>query len=170
VSLFWILPNDIADHSSLYTIPLFFQFAKGNGALDAGVRLLPYILVMVFFVILNGGLMGKFGYYMPWYMFGGICVTLGSALMYTVNEHTPTARIYGYSIIAAIGAGSYLQASYPVVQAKVSPNQIPAAVAFISMAQIMGLTHSLSIGDALFLNEAQTQIRALFPNLPLAEI
>lgn len=97
-------------------------------------------------------------------------MTLGSALMYTVNEHTPTARIYGYSIIAAIGAGSYLQASYPVVQAKVSPNQIPAAVAFISMAQIMGLTHSLSIGDALFLNEAQTQIRALFPNLPLAEI
>ncbi|EON68659.1 hypothetical protein W97_07917 [Coniosporium apollinis CBS 100218] len=47
---------------SAYFIPLLFQFAFGDTALEAAVRLLPYIAMTVLFSLLNGTLMTKFGY------------------------------------------------------------------------------------------------------------
>lgn len=49
--------------------------------MQAGIRLLPFISLMVFTAILNGALMPKTGYYMPWYVAGSFLVTLGSGLM-----------------------------------------------------------------------------------------
>ena len=37
--------------------------------------------MVVIFAITNGSLMAKLGYYMPWYLFGGVLVLIGSALM-----------------------------------------------------------------------------------------
>lgn len=64
-----------------YYIPLYFQFAKGDSAIQAGVRLLPYIAMTATFSLLNGNFMGRLGYYMPWYIFSGLTITVGSALM-----------------------------------------------------------------------------------------
>ena len=41
----------------IYFIPLFFQFTRQDKALDAGVRLLPFLAMFVLFVILNGAIM-----------------------------------------------------------------------------------------------------------------
>ena len=49
----------------IYFVLLFFQFARNDSAIEAGVRLLPLICLFVFAVILNGALMSKYGYYMP---------------------------------------------------------------------------------------------------------
>lgn len=51
----------------LYFVPLFFQFTRGDGALDAGVRLLPFIIPYIVVICVNGGLMFAYGLYMPWY-------------------------------------------------------------------------------------------------------
>ena len=64
-----------------FYIPLYFQFVRGDSPLAAGVRLLPFIVLMVFFGLLNGAMMSLFGYYMPWYLAGGIFTTLGGSLM-----------------------------------------------------------------------------------------
>lgn len=84
----------------VYYIPLYFQFAQvwhsmtlssadsafslhqqGDSALKAAVRLLPFIIVLVIFSLLNGVLMPKWGYYMPWFVFGGAIVLTGATLM-----------------------------------------------------------------------------------------
>jgi MFS family permease len=66
---------------TLYYTPLLFQFTRGDGSLMAGVRLLPFLGGMVFFSTLNGALMPRFGYYMPWYVLGTALTTVGAALM-----------------------------------------------------------------------------------------
>ena len=109
-----------------YYIPLFFQFARGDSAIEAAVRLLPFIMVTVFFIMLNGGLMPVFGYYMPWYFFGGIFQIIGAALMYTVDADSAPAKVYGYSVILAIGTGVVVQAGYSVSAAKVKMEDISA--------------------------------------------
>jgi len=64
-----------------YYIPLFFQFLRvrpfflscpplpnnpqGDGPLEAGVRLLPFITSMVVFSMINGALKPRFGYITP---------------------------------------------------------------------------------------------------------
>jgi hypothetical protein len=74
-----------------YYIPLYFQFVRGDSALTAAVRLLPFICLMVVFGFANGGLMSKFGYYMPWYLAGGIFTTIGGALMSMFHSSFQTA-------------------------------------------------------------------------------
>lgn len=38
----------------IYFVPILFQFTRGDDALEAGVRLLPLIIVMIFCVFVNG--------------------------------------------------------------------------------------------------------------------
>ncbi len=135
--------------------------------------------MLVFFALLNGGLMAKFGYYMPWYMFGGALILVGSSLMCewgtcviyalssdrdpdTLDSNTSTSAVYGYSVLIGMGTGSFLQASYGVSQALVPPEDIPNAVGFMSIGQSVGTVLFLSIAGTIFSNEA---IKAVTPIL-----
>jgi hypothetical protein len=69
--------------TTVYYTPLLFQFTRGDGALVAGVRLLPFLGGIIFFSILNGALMPRMGYYMPWYVFGTALILTGSSVMDT---------------------------------------------------------------------------------------
>jgi hypothetical protein len=136
---------------SIYYIPLFFNFTRGDSNIDAAVRLLPFICITIFFVMLNGALMPKFGYYMPWYLFSGVFMLIGGSVMYTlVDPSTSNSAVYGFSVLTAIGAGSAQQAAYSIAQAKVPVNRIADAVGFINAAQIGGIVIVLTITGAVF--------------------
>lgn len=113
-----------------YFIPLFFQFSKGDGALDAAVRILPFMFLLVFFSLLNGAAMGKYGHYKGWYIFATAMILIGSTLMFTVDEHTSTGRIYGYSVILGIGAGTIIQTGFIVAQAVVPRSEMSSGKEF----------------------------------------
>ncbi|KGO47753.1 Major facilitator superfamily domain, general substrate transporter [Penicillium expansum] len=154
----------------IYMIPLFFQFTRNDGPLDAGVRLLPFVVVMVVFVFTNGNLMARLGYYMPWYLLGGLLIVLGSALMYTVDQETSQSRVYGYTVPLGVGVGMFMQASFSVAQAVVSPENIAPAIGFITLAQFVGITMALAIANAVLLNGCLDKIEAILPNVPSADI
>ncbi|KAL4940984.1 hypothetical protein BDV06DRAFT_230037 [Aspergillus oleicola] len=148
----------------IYFVPLFFQFTRNDSAIDAGVRLLPLVCFVVAAIILNGALMSKFGYYMPWYLLGGILSLVGSILMYTIKLGTSTSNIYGYMVILGIGGGMYAQASFAVAQGKAKPHEIPVATGFISLAQLAGGTIALAISNSVFLQRASEDIMSVVPN------
>ncbi|GAB1215500.1 hypothetical protein ATERTT37_004690 [Aspergillus terreus] len=148
----------------IYFVPLFFQFTRNDSAIDAGVRLLPLVCFIVAAMILNGALMSKFGYYMPWYLVGGCLSLVGSVLMYTIKLGTSTANIYGYMIILGVGGGMYAQASFAVAQGKARPREIPVATGFISLAQLTGGTIALAIANSVFLEKASAGIMAVVPD------
>ena len=147
-----------------YYIPLYFQFTRGDSALQAAVRLLPFIAMAVFFSLVNGALMPKLGYYMPWYVVGSMLVLIGSSLMYTVDASTSTSRVYGYTVILGIGAGMYLQAGYPVVQMLVSPEELGNAVGFMSAAQDVGIVFILAMAGTVYQNLAIERIATVLTN------
>ncbi|TVY83737.1 Efflux pump DEP3, partial [Lachnellula suecica] len=154
----------------IYFVPIFFQFTRSDGPLDAGIRLLPFIAIMVFMVFANGALMARWGFYMPWYLIGGLLAITGGVLMFTVDSQTSVSAIYGYTVILGAGVGMWLQASFSVAQAVVSPDNISSAVGFITLAQFAGITISLAIANTVFLNGSQNRIAALLPDAPLSEI
>lgn len=149
-----------------YYIPLYFQLVRGDSPLEAAVRLLPFICVMVFFGLLNGAVMSKFGLYMPWYLFGGSMALIGGALMYTVDLDSSNAQLYGYSVLVGVGAGSFIQAGYSVAQAKVPLHRASDAGGFIALAQNLGIVLALAISGSIFQNEAYDNLRAIFPAIP----
>ncbi len=154
----------------LYFIPLFFQFTRTDSALEAGVRLLPFICVMVFACIANGIVLSIHGLYMPWYLLGGICATIGMALMHTLKADSSTSAVYGYSALIGLGVGCWVQASFSVAQALVPPEEIPSAVGFITCGQITGITIAIAIANTVFINKSESGIQAILPNVPLDQI
>jgi hypothetical protein len=154
----------------IYYIPIYFQFSRGDDALQAAVRLLPLIILLSATIIAQGYLMSKLGYYFPWYVVGGALLLAGDVLLATVDEHTSIAKIYGYEILIAIGAGAFIQAGYATIQTVVAPADTSYAIAFMMMAQFIGIVFGLSIGGAVFINEGLKSLHALLPDLSDAQL
>jgi hypothetical protein len=136
----------------IYYVPLFFQFTKGDTALEAAVRLLPFIILFVFFVMFAGGLLPVVGRYAPWYFPASVLMIIGAAFMYGVKSTTSTAAIYGFEVLIAVGVGLIFQTGYNVAAAKVDPKDVPASIGFINVAQIGSVAISLSISGSIFQN------------------
>ncbi|KAL7935444.1 major facilitator superfamily domain-containing protein [Trichoderma chlorosporum] len=104
-----------------YFIPIYFQFVQSGTALKAAVRLLPFLLVAVAFNLTSGYLLSKLKYYMPMYLVSGIIITVGGSFLYIFLEpETPTASIYGISVLLAAGTGLTMQIGYAVATLKVT--------------------------------------------------
>ncbi|EED18319.1 efflux pump antibiotic resistance protein, putative [Talaromyces stipitatus ATCC 10500] len=155
---------------------LFVATAAGGacafteGALEAGVRLLPFVVVMVVFVFVNGQLMARLGHYIPWFFVGGLLTVAGAALMYTVDQGTSEDQVYGYTVLIGTGVGMYLQASFSVTQAVVDMENIAPAIGFITLAQFIGITIALAIANSILLNSSQDRIQHILPDVPVSEI
>ncbi|KAI0381220.1 MFS drug efflux transporter [Hypomontagnella monticulosa] len=149
----------------VYFIPLYFQFVQSNNALDAGVNLLPFIAFNVACAIINGAMMSKKPYYMPWYVVGATLCVVGNALLYTIDEFSSKAQIWGYSILVGAGSGCFIQLGFTVVQHKVERHLVPVAVGFCTLAQLSGPAISLAMSNAIFLNQAADNILKITPGL-----
>ncbi|TEY39868.1 hypothetical protein BOTCAL_0449g00050 [Botryotinia calthae] len=144
----------------IYFIPIFFEIIHGESALGSGLKLLPFILVMVTMTFVNGFTLSKWGYYLPWYFGCSALQVIGSALLYTIERDTV--------LMAFVGGWS--QASFTVAQFLVAPKDIPIVTGFLTCAQSGGAALSLAIGDTVFLNTAQSGIMTLLPNRNSSEI
>lgn len=154
----------------IYFLPLYFQYVHGVSPLAAGVKMVPFIVTMVFFVFVNGGFMSKTGIYWPWYMGGSALALIGSALLYTIDINTSDSKIYGYTVLAGIGTGCFVQASFAVGQAMVKPSEVQWATGFITVGQLSAGTISMSISNSLFLNKATRDVMRLLPGSTAAQV
>lgn len=151
-----------SEATMLFYIPLFFQFTKGDTPLQAGVRLLPFIAVFVFFLILAGASLPTIRRYNIYYFTGGCLVLIGGALLCTINENTSTALMYGYEAIVACGVGLFFQIGYGIAVANVDPKYAPNAVCFINVAQIGVVAISLALSGSLFQNVGVHELEKAF--------
>ncbi|KAL4869204.1 hypothetical protein BDV12DRAFT_196633 [Aspergillus spectabilis] len=148
---------------TLYYTPLIFRFTRGDEPLMAGVRLLPFICLIVVFGFANGALMPRFGYYMPWYVVGNALILVGSSLMITINSSTSASRIYGYTSLIGAGIGSYISAAFAVVQALIPVSDVNNAVSFMTIGQMLGQITLLSIAGSLYQNIGANKLSNLLP-------
>ncbi|XXG95715.1 hypothetical protein Hte_001985 [Hypoxylon texense] len=119
----------------IYYIPLYFQFTRGDTAVEAAVRLLPLILVLSAAILANGHLMSRFSYYQRWYIFGSIPALVEGVLLSRIETRTPEAQIYGFEILVGIGTGCFIQAGYAVIQAVVDEADMAYAINFMMLGE-----------------------------------
>ncbi|KAI1075118.1 major facilitator superfamily domain-containing protein [Whalleya microplaca] len=154
----------------IYYIPLYFQFTRGDTAIEAAVRLLPLIFVLSAAILANGHLMSRFSYFQPWYIFGSALALIGGVLLSRIQPDTPQAHIYGFEILIGIGTGCFIQAGYAVIQAVVDPADMAYAISFMMIGQLSGIGFGLSIAGAVFVNKAISGLTALLPTAPYDDI
>jgi hypothetical protein len=147
--------------TTLYYIPLFFQFTRGDSAFQAAVRLLPFIVVFIVFVMIAGGLLPIVGRYKIFYVLGGMLVLTGGALLFSIDVNTSVGCIYGYEILVAAGTGLTFQNAYAIGAAKRSKDKA-LVIGFINVAQIGSMALSLAIAGSLFQNLGFSALQSAF--------
>jgi hypothetical protein len=121
--------------------------------IESAVRLLPFVVITIFFIMVQGISLPKVGYYMPYYFIAGISSLVSSAVMFSVlKPYTSNGFVYGISVLSGIGGGISQQAAYSVVQAKVPTSRVAEAVNFCNIAQIGAMTLGLTIASTIFQN------------------
>ncbi|PHH92661.1 hypothetical protein CDD83_6265 [Cordyceps sp. RAO-2017] len=154
----------------IYYLPLYYQFTRGATAVETSVHLLPFILFLVAFNLVNGQYMGSTGYYYPWYIAGSALELIGGVLLYTVDENTTNAKLYGYTIILGTGIGCFCQAGFAVAQMKVDASEIAYSVGFMTCAQMLGIVIGTGMSGALFINYSQQALARVFPQASASEL
>ncbi|MCJ1369594.1 hypothetical protein MMC20_000806 [Loxospora ochrophaea] len=155
---------------AIYFIPLYFQFVQSDQALQSGVRLLPYIIPLVFAATLNGAFMEKLKYYLPWFLVGGLLLIISNAMLFHITLTTSAAYIYAALVLGGLGTGLFVNAPFAIAQWLVPPEEIALAVGFITCAQVAGVTVSLAMANAIFLNLAENSITRLLPGVARADV
>ncbi|KAF1967042.1 putative efflux pump antibiotic resistance protein [Bimuria novae-zelandiae CBS 107.79] len=89
---------------TIYSLPLFFQFAHGETALRSASYTLPFVFSFIVIAGATGPLFAKY----------------------------PIAKIFGYTVIQGISVGPVIQLGYTVAQTKVPRNVVPQVTAFLT--------------------------------------
>ncbi|PYH98639.1 MFS general substrate transporter [Aspergillus ellipticus CBS 707.79] len=135
----------------IYYIPSYFQFTRGDGALESGVRILPLIILISFTIMVNGGYLSRGGCYMPWYVLGSVLTLIGGVLFW-------------------IGVGCGMQTGFAVIQSITAPELMAHGIGFIMIAQLLGVSLALSIGGTVYLNLSINGFQKLLPGTSRTEI
>jgi MFS family permease len=146
----------------VYFIPIYFQFVHNDSALQAAVRLLPFVVVTVTCNLSAGHLLSKIKYYIIIYVVSGVFMTIGAALLTAyLTPTTPKSYIYGFSVIAAVGTGLTLQIGYAVATLK-APNHMGDAIALQNVAQIGTSVIALVIAGQVFQSATMRSLTKVF--------
>ncbi|KAH4299221.1 hypothetical protein HBH64_047120 [Parastagonospora nodorum] len=156
--------------TTLYYIPLLFQFTRNDGPLKAGARLMPFLAGLIFFSILNGALMPKLGYHMPWYVLGTAMVLVGTTLMSVIDASTSEAYVYGATLLIGSGCGAFFSAGFSVIQNLLPISELSDGISFLSIGQQMGFIVMLSISGTIFQNIGAQKISQILPDMPLSDV
>ncbi|KAI1502586.1 major facilitator superfamily transporter [Biscogniauxia marginata] len=137
----------------LYYLPLYYAFAHGRGPLDAAVRILPFICLFIFTILLAGGLLPVVRFYMPFFIIGAVCLLVGGGLFHTITTETSEAAVMGFQAIVGVAVGITGQLTIPIGSAILSDTQDRFDVAAIhNMSQLGGVAFALSIAGTVYQN------------------
>ena len=115
--------------SLLYYIPVYFQVISNVSAAESGIRNLALVIAVSICTILSGGLISKFGHFVPLLIAGGVFMTIGSGLIFTLGLNSQSSMWIGYQVLAGIGIGLCIQVPIIAAQATVEPDDIAIVTA-----------------------------------------
>jgi len=154
-----------------YYLPLLYQAARDSSATHSGIDILPFMLGLIISTIITGQIVGKLGYYYPFLHVGAVFLVIGSALLYTLNTTTSSAKITGFQILVGVGTGIGLQITVVAMQVEFreTPFLISQATSMVSFAKFLGGTIALGLAEPVLTSELSKFLLQYAPNAP-AEI
>ncbi|KAL2391895.1 MFS-type efflux pump MFS1 [Exophiala dermatitidis] len=133
-----------------YYMPMWFQVVKGVSPTKSGTMSLPTMISMVLMSFVSGGMITRFGRYLPFFYLSSVLTSVGAGLISTFWVDTGHSKWIGYQVIFGSGLGLGVQLPITVVQLSCSREDIAAATSLMVFCQILG--------GAIFISVAQTAI------------
>ncbi|GAA5960413.1 hypothetical protein JCM3765_007503 [Sporobolomyces pararoseus] len=132
-----------------YYQPLYFQ-ALGSSPLMSGVRVMPFSLGSSVVSIGAGFYIAKTRKYKPIMLVSYLIMSLGFALLATLDEKSNTAQQVLYLLVAAIGCGPLFQAVYIAIQSSMPVKDMATATGTVSLVRQIGGTCGIAVSGAMY--------------------
>jgi EmrB/QacA subfamily drug resistance transporter len=138
---------------AMIILPLYYQVARGESALTAGLLMAPQGIGAALSMPLAGGLTDRRGGG-PVALFGVIVVTLGTLPFVAVSAHTSYVWLALLLVVRGVGIGCAMMPSMSAAYATLDHAAVPRATSSLNVVQRVGG----SIGTALLAVVLQHQI------------
>lgn len=136
----------------IYFLPVYFQGVLMSSPARSGVQLLPTVVVVTPFAGIGGGLLARYGHYIPLHFGGFALMVIGLGLFTLLDQTSTMAEWVIYQVIEAAGIGLGVGVLLPAVQAKLSEVDAGTSTATWSFMRSFGTVWGSSIPAAVFNN------------------
>lgn len=148
----------------IYYLPIYFQATRGVSAAKSGINNLPLVLGASLFTVASGVGITIFGQYVPLMIVGSAISTVGSGLIYTLEQNSSSGKWIGYQALSGIGLGLIFQIPVIVNQALVTPSDISSITAQTLFFQTIGGAFFISAAQAAFANRLLSRVVTTAPS------
>jgi hypothetical protein len=146
----------------IYYIPIYFQFVRNDSSLEAAVRLLSFLILVIASSLTSGYLLPKVNYYILFYVVSGIFLTIAGALYYVyISPSTQIATIYGLNVVGGIGVGITTQIGFSIATLKAHPRDAVHAITLQNFGQLGASVFALVIAGQVFQSTAIKNLTAV---------
>jgi len=140
---------------SMLVLPLYYQVARGQDALAAGLLMAPQGIGAALAMPFSGRLVDRIGGGRV-ALAGCLVLTLATVPFAFVTAHTSTVLLHGVLLIRGLGLGFAMMPAMAAAYSRLDTSQVPRATSALNALQRIGG----SIGTALLAVVLQRQTRA----------
>ena len=116
----------------------YFQLARGESPLMAGVMTIPMIAGLALSSTIVGQIITRTGRWKVWVVVGGVLLTAGLGLMATVSYDTAYWALAPYMLMIGAGVGMMMQNLVLSVQNVIAIQDLGAASSFVAFTRSLG--------------------------------
>jgi len=136
--------------SVIYYLTVWFQAAKGDTAMHAGVSTIPLVLSLVVLSILAGVCTEKIGYYVPGMLLSPVVCAIGAGLLSILSPGSGHSAWIGYQVLYGSGIGCGFQNANLPAQNVLPRSDVPLGIALMFFMQQLGGATFLAVSQSIF--------------------
>ena len=155
---------------TIFYIPLYFQFVRGESAIQSAIHLLPFLFTSVSAMLISGRLITNFGYYKLWFIAGSSLALIMSVCLYNTELETSHGVIYAFLILGGVGTGLYAMNAAPIMSAIVAKEHAADAGTVFGCVDTISGAIAVAVANSIFINRATGSIQKLLPGTPRATV
>jgi EmrB/QacA subfamily drug resistance transporter len=140
-------------------LPLYYQLARGESALTAGLLMAPQGLGAAMAMPLAGRLTDRIGGGRV-ALVGLVIMTVGTIPFAFVGAHTPYALLGGLLVVRGFGLGSTMMPTMAAAYASLSREAVPRATSAINVLRQVGGSLGTAVLAVVLQHEIATQVPA----------
>jgi EmrB/QacA subfamily drug resistance transporter len=136
----------------------YMQVARDKSPTESGLLTIPMVIGLFFASTLIGRRVTATGRYKKFMLVGSLLLTVGLALMGTLDETTSLAELGAFMVLVGAGVGMLMQNLVLVVQNTVRRDEIGAGSSLIAFFRSLGGAIGVSVLGAVLATRAQDSI------------
>ncbi|ORY96855.1 major facilitator superfamily-domain-containing protein [Syncephalastrum racemosum] len=151
----------VAFIGTLYYGPILFQSVFGADSTNSGVRLIPYMVMLIIASVSSGYVMNRFPYIKFYIVLAAVLNIIGYGLFFTVNENSTWAQQACYLMFCGFAFGLSQQNTMVGVQSAAAPEFMAVATALNNFFLMLGASVGVAVYETLFSEFLQAQLKGV---------